>query len=83
MTYFWLRRVPDAKTRRNMYILTLKGQFQNLAPGQGHVRSRVQPSNSYCILVDVSVRAKHIGTIPSALSLFYQKLEAKNECDLI
>ena len=35
------------------------------------------------ISVDASWREKHIGTIPSALSLFYQKLEAKNECDLI
>ena len=33
------------------------------------------------ISVDASWREKHIGTIPSALSLFYQKLKAKNECD--
>ena len=37
----------DVKTRRNMYILTLKGQCQNLTSGQGHVRSRVTPSRSY------------------------------------
>ena len=81
VTKFWQHRVPLVKTRRNIYILTLKGQFQNLTSGQGHVRSRVGTSRSYCISVDASTQEKHIGTIPSALSLFYQKLEAKNECD--
>ena len=33
--------------------------------------------------VDVSIQEKHIGTISSALSLFCQKLEAKNEFDLL
>ena len=83
VTYFWKHRVPDVKTRRNIYILALKGQCQNLTSGQGHVRSCVKPSRSCCISVDASVREKHIGTIPSALPLFYQKLEAKNECDLM
>ena len=44
---------------------------------QGHVRSHVEPSRSYCISFDVSMREKHIETIPSDLSSFYQKLEAK------
>ena len=43
-TYFWHYRVSDVETRRNMYMLTLKGQCQNLTLGQGHVRSRVEPS---------------------------------------
>ena len=74
VTQFWQHRVPLAETHRNMYILTLKCQFQNLTLGQGHVKT---PSRSYCISVEASGREKHIGTIPSALSLFYQKLEAK------
>ena len=41
------------------------------------MRSRVEPSRSYCISVDASVREKDIGTIPSDLSLFYQQLEEK------
>ena len=92
VTKIWQHRVPEVKARRNMYILALKGQCQNLTlkcqcqnltSGQGHVRSRVTRSRSYCILIDASVREKHIGTIPSALSPFYQKLEVKNECGLI
>ena len=83
VTKFWQHRVLDVKTRQNMYIFTLKGRCQNLTSGRGHVRSRVAPSRSYCISIDASVPEKHIGTIPSALSLFNQKLEAKNECDLI
>ena len=66
-----------------MYILTLEDQCQSLTSGQGHVRSRVEPSRSYCISVDASRRVKHIGTIHRVLSLFYQKLEAKSEFDLI
>ena len=81
VTHFWQHCVPLAETHRNMYILTLKCQFQNLTLGQGHVKT---PSRSYCISVEASVREKHIGTIPSALSLFYQMLETKkNECALI
>ena len=72
MTEFWQHRVPLVETRRNMYILTLQGQCQN-------VKSRIEPSRSYCILisVDASRRVKHIGTIPSALSALNQKLKAK------
>ena len=78
MTSFWQHRAPDVKTRRNIYILTLKCQVHNLTSGQGHVRSRVEASKSYFISVDASaVREKHIGTIPSTLYLFYQKLEKK------
>ena len=58
-------------------LLTLKGQYQNLTLGQGHVRSGVGISTSYCISVDVSVQEKHIGIIPSVLSLFYQMVAAK------
>ena len=60
-------------------MLTFKGQCQNLtsASRQSHVRSSDEPCRSCCISVDASTREKHIGTIPSALSLFYQKLEAK------
>ena len=65
-----------------MYILALKCQYQNLTSGQGHVRSRVDRSTSYRVSIDASVQEKRIGTIPSAVSLFYQKLEANNECDL-
>ena len=61
----------------------MAGTFPPPGQGQGHVRSRVAPSTSYCISIDASMREKHIGTIPSALSLFYKKLEAKNQCDLI
>ena len=60
--------------------LALKCQCQNLT--SGHVRSRVKPSSSYCISYDAFLQEKHIGTIPSDLSLFYQKSEAKNKCDL-
>ena len=60
-----------------MYMLTLKVQSQNLTLGQGHLRSRIEPSRSYCISFDASVQEKHIGIIPSALCLFYQKLAAK------
>ena len=59
----------------NMFIL--KGQRQNLASGQGHVTSGIGQNRSYCISVDASLRNKEIDIIPTALSLFYQKLEAK------
>ena len=47
------------------------------------VRARVEPSRSCCISVDVSMREKRIGTIPTALFLFFQNLEAKHEFDLM
>ena len=86
VTLFWQHRVPNVKTRQNMYILytlTFKGQCQNSASVQGHTKSLIEPSRSYCITVDAAVREKHIETIPSALSLLNQKLEAENECDLL
>ena len=70
-------RVPYVETCRKMYILTLKGQCQNLTSGQGHLRSRIEPSRSYYISINAYVQEKHIGIIPSALSLFYQKLRQK------
>ena len=65
------------ETRRKICTLTLKGQCQNMTSGQGHVRSRGESSRSCCISVEVSVRGKRIGDISSALSVFYQKLDAK------
>ena len=64
------------------YVLTCC-LCQNLTSGQGHVRSHVEPGRSYCMSVDVSMRVKHTGIIPNALSLFYQKLDANKEFDRI
>ena len=36
--------VPLVETRRNIYILTLKGQRQTLTSGQGYVKSRDKPT---------------------------------------
>ena len=80
VAWFWQHRVPFGETRRNICMLTLKGQNQNLTSGQGHI---VRSSRSCCIWVDAFLQEKYIETIPSALCLFYQKLEGKNECDLI
>ena len=64
-------------------MLTLESQGQNLTSGQGHLRSRRDPDRSCCVSVDTSRRQeKHSGTDSTALSLFHQKLEAKNAFDL-
>ena len=42
-------------------------------------RSRVELSRSCGISVGVPMREKHIGTMPSAPSLLYKKLEAKSD----
>ena len=57
----------------------IKDQCQTLTLGQGHVRSRDEPSRSCCISVDASTRVKHTGAIPlpSALSLIYQSHRQK------
>ena len=65
-----------------MCISTLKSQGQNLTSGQGHVRLRFNPDRSCCISVDASRREKRAGLNHTALSLFYQKLEAKNVFEL-
>ena len=56
VTKFWPRHIPLVETRRNMYILTLKGQCQNFSSGQCHMRPRAEPSRSYCTSVGASSR---------------------------
>ena len=38
---FWYHRVCLVKTHRNIYIVTLKGQGQNVISGQGHLVTQV------------------------------------------
>ena len=58
MLEFWQHLVPDVKTSRNMYILTLKGQCRYLTSGQSHVRLRVEP-----IITRASGRARAHQTV--------------------
>ena len=64
----WESDIPQVRAR---------SQCQNVTLGQGHVRARADPDRSCCISVDASCPEKHIGINPTALFLFYQKLEAK------
>ena len=75
-------RVSFVETRRNPRTLTLKGQCQNIPSGQCHVRSHRDPSRSR-ISVDASRRGTHNGAMPNDLSLFNNKLEARNALYLI
>ena len=54
----------------------LEGKLK-MTSGQGDVRPRDEPGRSRCIISRGVYAREHIGTIPSALSVFYQKLETK------
>jgi len=77
----WYHRVSLVNSVRTIYLMTLKGHFQNLTSGQGHVVTQYDPGGSNFIWVDAYWRGKHIGAIFSSLSSLYQKLLAKNLCD--
>jgi len=64
-----------------MFLMTLKGHFLNLTSRQGHGQGQVHSNRSNCIWIEASRQGKHIGAIFISLSLFYQKLLAKNICD--
>ena len=66
---------------RNMYLMTLKGNFRNLTSGQGHVVTQYDQGGSNFTWVDAYWRGKHIGAIFSSVSSLYQKLLATNLCD--
>ena len=70
-------RVSLVETRQKMRMLTLKNQGQNSTSGEGYVRSRGDPDESCCTSVNASWQEKHIGTKPTAPSLFCQELETK------
>ena len=67
--WFWHHRVCLVKTHRNMYIMILKGQGQNLTSGRGHVVTQV------CHFAYVSMRLDKRNTMmaPSRLYLFWIK----------
>ena len=60
----------------------IKKSKSKFDPVQGHLRSRRDPGMSCCISVEASRREEYIEINHTALSLFYQKLEAKNVLDL-
>ena len=50
-------RIPLVKTHRNMYLLTPKGQFENLTLGQVKWPDLINdPGRSYCMSFDASWR---------------------------
>ena len=57
---FWLHRVPLVKTNRNVYMMTLKGQGQNLTFCQGQVRSR---STQLCHIAYHLIRVDKLYTL--------------------
>jgi hypothetical protein len=80
--WFWHHRVSLVKAVRNIYMMTLKGQFVNLTWGQVRSRSGGDPGRSCCISVDAAGRTKHNGAYFTPLSLFYPQLLIKNCRDL-
>ena len=62
-----------------MYLLTLKGQGQNLTSGQGQGQGQGHQNRSCCISSEASRREKHNETNPASVSLFNQKLLAKTQ----
>ena len=66
-------RVPLVQTNRNIYILTSKGQGQNLSSGQGHGVTQVAYQS-----MRIDERDKHIETTFMSLALLNIKLSAKN-----
>ena len=73
--YFGHHRVSRGKVRRNIYMVTLKGQGQYLTSGQGHIH--VDLSRSCCLSVDASRQDKHNDTTPMFVALFNRELLAK------
>ena len=76
-----IKMTPSCSPRRvrNMYFLTLKGQFENLASGQVRLRSDHDPGRSICTSSIAARRAKSFGTICASLSPSRRDLLAKNE----
>ena len=70
-------RVPLIKARRNIYLVTLKGQVKNLTSGQGYVRSHVDLNRSCCISGDASWQEEHNETMPVSVTLFNPEFLAK------
>ena len=71
-------RVTLVETRRMMYSLTSKGQFENLTSGQGQARSWPDPHRSWCISIDAYWQDKRIGASFTVISSFNRELLIKN-----
>ena len=77
--YKWHYRACLVEPVRNIYFLTLKGQFQTLTWGQVRSRSGHGPSTLICTYFKVAWRAKSFGTICVFWYPFCRDLSAKNE----
>ena len=60
---------PDWGGGVNPPLSTLKGQFQRLTSGQGHVVAQVDSERSCCISVDAYRRDEYIETISKFVTL--------------
>ena len=60
-----------------MYMMTLKGQGQNLTSGQGHVEVKVIQIGQCCISFDASWRDESFETMRTDVAHFYEKLLAE------
>ena len=76
-TKYYHHRVSLVETLRSIYMMTLKGQGQNLTSGQGHVEVKVTETGQCCISFDASWREKSSETMRIAVAHFYKKLLAE------